>query len=151
MLDDILQQFYDEEVQSVEMKKVAAALDECSDEELVSLKVAVDGEEEPLKKEALGTLGALVGLPFAGAATGAGMYALKGLGRQGVAPLAQRAAMGAGAGGSIGLAMSGLVGIGKLLEKADPSGKTLETAMHLAPAMMASGAVGSDIRKISNV
>jgi hypothetical protein len=50
---------------------------------------------------------------------------------------------GGATGGAIGLAISSLVGIGKLLNQADPSGKSLEAAVKLAPAVLAvAGAIG---------
>ena len=86
---------------------------------------------------------AMLGLPVATAAGGAGLYGLAGVARRGSAPLRTRLMRGGATGGAIGLAISSLVGIGKLLNQADPSGKSLEAAVKLAPAVLAvAGAIG---------
>ena len=100
-----------------------------------------------LRKEALGPLGALLGLPLAGAASGAAMYGLGGI-RRNIMPMSERLAVGAASGGALGAGLAGLIGIGKLLEKADPSGNTLNAAVQLAPAAMALSGARSDMRSL---
>ena len=105
-------------------------------------EVGMQGAKVASKKEEPTSWKDLASLPLGGAAMGAGIYGLSGLGRKGALPLTDRLVRGAGTGGAIGLGAAGLIGIGKMLQKADPSGRTLETAVRLAPAaMMAAGSI----------
>ncbi len=106
-----------------------------------SVKLAKEDE----KKWDAKTLGTLAALPAAGAGLGAGMYGLAGAGRKGVAPIGTRLARGAGIGGAIGLGTSGLIAGHKALSGVDPEGKTLETAMRLAPAAAATYGALKDV------
>jgi len=84
---------------------------------------------------------ALAAAPVVGALTGAALYGLAGVGRS-AAPIGTRLLRGAGTGGALGVGAAGLIGLGHLLSKADPSGKTLETTVRLAPsAVMLYGAM----------
>jgi len=109
------------------------------------VKVASDDNiHDALEKVAMSdSTKSLMALPFAAGTAGAGIYGLSGATRKGSAPLAKRLMRGGATGGAIGLAVSSLVGIGNLLNKADPSGKSLEAAVKLAPAVLTvAGAVG---------
>ena len=90
---------------------------------------------------------AMLGLPVATAGAGAGLYGLSGIGRKGSLPLGRRMLRGGGAGGAVGLAISSLVGIGKLLNKADPSGKSLEAAVKLAPSVLSVAGAVADTKE----
>jgi hypothetical protein len=90
-------------------------------------------------------------LPPALAAGGAGVGALAGGAsamRKGM-PVAKAMGHGAGygamVGGGAGAALAGLVALSKLLNKADPTGSTLNTAVQLAPAALAMGGAMADI------
>jgi hypothetical protein len=85
---------------------------------------------------------AVAGLPPALAATGAGVGSMAALAKK--QPILSGAKRWGAIGGGVGVAAAGLIGIGKLLEKADPSGKSLETAVKLAPAALTMGAAMMD-------
>lgn len=86
---------------------------------------------------------AMLGLPVAGGAAGAALYGLAGVGRAAAPSLGKRLTLGGGAGAAVGAGLAGIIGLGKLLEKADPSGNTLATAVQIAPAVAAvAGAIG---------
>ena len=120
----------------------AGALGDMPSEGAQQGEVGMQGAKVASKKEEPTSWKDLASLPLGGAAMGAGIYGLSGLGRKGALPLTDRLVRGAGTGGAIGLGAAGLIGIGKMLQKADPSGRTLETAVRLAPAaMMAAGSI----------
>ena len=131
---------------------------------------SVQKMKEELQKEAQVEIGALrikqamedstkamIGLPLAGAGLGAGLGAIGGAAK-GFGPGASLAMrdIGRGAGklgligGGVGLAATGLIGVGKLLSQADPSGRTLETAVQLAPALLLAGAAASSAQKTAS-
>jgi hypothetical protein len=79
--------------------------------------------------------GAVAAMPPATAAAGAAIGAMTGaLQRGGFHGMKPGAIRGGLAGGAVGAGVAGLIGLGALLGKADPSGKTLETVLKLAPA-----------------
>jgi hypothetical protein len=84
---------------------------------------------------------AVAALPVAGALAGGALL--------GVAPaagtLGARVARGARWGGSIGAGAAGLIGLGALLEKADPTGRTLKTMVELAPAVATTAAAVAEM------
>lgn len=87
------------------------------------------------KKEETLNYKAMAALPFAGAALGAGVKGLAALASRVPMNKLQEMGRGAAIGGGIGLGAAGIIGLAKLLEKADPKGKGLETAVKLAPAV----------------
>jgi len=87
-------------------------------------------EKSPLK-----LIGTLAALPLVSAATGAGISAPLGFARHGTKGIVPGLKGGAGIGAAIGVGAAGLIGLGALLQKADPSGKMIDTAVQLAPAV----------------
>jgi hypothetical protein len=86
---------------------------------------------------------ALVGLPFAGAGLGAGLGGLGALYRNmPVGPAAKRMAAG---GAMVGGAAAGLVGLGALLNKADPTGKSIEAIGALLPAVATTAGMVAEV------
>jgi len=78
---------------------------------------------------------AVAALPPAGAAGGAVLGAITGALQRGTLKGMKPGAIRGGlVGAGVGTAAAGLIGLGTLLEKADPSGKTLKTVVQLAPA-----------------
>jgi bacterioferritin len=90
---------------------------------------------------------AMLGLPLLGAASGAAIMGLSGIGRAGTGSALSNAGRGLATGAAFGTAASALIGMGKLLEKADPSGRTLRTVVELAPAAIAVGGAIRDSRE----
>lgn len=88
---------------------------------------------------------AMLGLPVAGALAGGSIYSM--MGGAGSLPLKKRILKGMGRGGAIGVAASALVGIGEMLNRADPSGRSMETIVKLAPAAIAMAGAHADTRK----
>ena len=124
-----------------EQKKVEQVyLKTASTAELMKL-VGLGESPEPLDKTAApkkepstaAQIASIAALPVAGAAIGGAiggpaMWARHGKFLPGLKG-------GAGIGGATGAAVAGLIGLSKLIEKADPSGKMIETAVQLAPAV----------------
>lgn len=102
------------------------------------------------KKDEL-SLPSLLGLPLAGAGVGAALGAPAGIysairsGKPIGKALGIGAGLGAAGGGAIGAAAAGLIGIGHLLRNADPSGKTLDTVIRLAPAALATAGAVNEV------
>jgi hypothetical protein len=86
-------------------------------------------------------------IPVASGLTGAAIYGLGGTGRAGAPTLGRRLKIGGTYGAAAGAAVTGLIGLGALLEKADPSGKSLETIVRLAPAAAATAGAIADMRR----
>jgi len=112
--------------------------------ELIGIEYGMEKAAAKKKDDKWGTYGAMAAIPFAAAGTGA---ALKGMvnwsAGKGVAMGMRR---GAGIGGAIGMGTLGLIGMSKMLNKADPSGQAFEAALRLAPAALAVGGAMSDDR-----
>lgn len=117
-----------------EQKKVEQVyLKTASVDELKTL-LGMEKKAAPKKEPSTATqIASIAALPVAGAAIGGAiggpaMWARHGKFLPGLKG-------GAGIGGATGAAVAGLIGLSKLIEKADPSGKMIETAVQLAPAV----------------
>ena len=112
---------------------------------------AVDEILEKLAKERKGNLTAGGAAKMIGIPTGIGAAVMGLMAARGGAPLAKNLARGALGGAAVGTGLTGLIAMGQEIEKADPSGRTLQTVADLAPAVIMAAGAAADLKKSAHV